>query len=103
MVPLVVVPEVATGVVGRVCDDEVHSSALLIECHHRLEVVPLDHEVLRLEIGRSDAVGGHGALDSGPHPTRNATSLRLASEGQPNTGLDGPSDHPYQFLVRQLL
>src|SRR5690606_16966889 len=66
-VPLVVVPEVESGVVRRVSEDEVHPATLSVQGGERLEVVALDDEVPRTPVVIAHAVRLDRLLNPWPH------------------------------------
>jgi hypothetical protein len=54
LVPLIVVPEALSRVVWRVRQDQVDLAAVFVERHHRLKVLALDEQVLRLLVRVAD-------------------------------------------------
>jgi hypothetical protein len=96
-VPLVVVAPVQPGVVRGIATDQVALSAVAVQADHRLQVVALDDEILRLRLGVADRVLGERSADAGTDAPRETPSKILPGELNPDPSL--LSSHELQKLV----
>src|SRR5947209_5251471 len=79
-IPTVVVPELLTCVVRRVCQNQIDLAAILIKSHHRLKVLALEQKIFALLSGRPHMQARFAPHHPGSDLARNLLSRTFTME-----------------------
>jgi hypothetical protein len=103
LVPTVVVPEVPTGVVWRIGDDEVNLAPFPVQLHHGLQILTLDYLAARLLLLGTSRILGNSARGPWLNFTSNLLRNVLARESDLDAFLPLGVDKFQQFFPSHVL